>query len=113
MKESEEFKDDLIKEAVKMGARSLPNTLFEDQMMLKIKADENCKAEVSTQLKLSVRFFVGAMLTGALLALVVLFGGLLGEYNVKTISILSLFAVGVIGVLNMDNYSRLISKFSR
>jgi len=112
MIESEEFKDDLIHEIVKSGARSLPNVQFEDQMMLRIQKELDYKKEVSAQLKFSFQFFVMALLFGIGLVLVILLDKILGEYEIKTVVILVLFITSIIGVMNVGNYHRLINKYS-
>ena len=110
--ESEEFKDDLIRGIVRKGARTLPDANFEDQMMLKIQNELDYKNEVSSQLKTSLRFFVGALLSGISLMLVVLFGKVFAQYEIKTIAILALFVMSLVGILNVNNYQRLIKKYS-
>ncbi len=112
MTESEEFKDDFINEIVKKGARTLPNPQFEDQTMQMIQKELDYKKEVSSQLKTSLQFFVGAFLLGISLILAMLIGKIFGQYDIKTIAILALFATCVIGILNLDNYHRLINKYT-
>ena len=108
----EGFKDDLISDVVKKGVRALPNAYFEDRMMRKIQAEVDCKNEVVARLKISLMFFVGAIFSGLVSVLVILFGEVFEQYDVKTITILSLFVIGVFGILNIDNYRRIISTFS-
>lgn len=109
--ESEEFKDDLIRDIVKTGARTLPNVNFEDQMMLAIQAEVDYKQKVAAQLKTSLRFFLVALLSGVILTLVILFDATLGEY-INILTVLTLFLIIVFGVLNINNYRRLIRKYS-
>lgn len=109
---SEEFKDDLIRDIVKKGMRSMPNPDFEDQMMLKIQDESAYKKEVSSQLRTSLEFFIGALILGIGLTLVVLFGVVFEQYEIKTMTILALFVMSLIGILNIDNYRRLIKKYS-
>ena len=72
MTESDEFKDDLIRDIVKKGVSKNPNLQFEDQMMLQIQKEVEYKNQVSSQLRISLQFFAGAFLLGAGLILFVL-----------------------------------------
>lgn len=80
--------------------------------MRKIQDESAYRKQVSSQLKASLQFFVGALIAGVGLTLVVLFDQVFEQYEIKTIAILCLFAIGLIGVLNIDNYRRLIKKYA-
>ncbi len=110
--ESEEFKDDFIKRIVRTEARPFPNANFENEMMLNIQSESAYKKEVSTQLRTSLKFFVGALLSGIVLTLFILSGEVFDQYEIKTTAILALFVLVLVGVLNIDNYQRLIKKYS-
>jgi len=112
MKESKKFKDDLVSNFVKTGAKTLINKDFEDNMMLKIKAEIEYKKEVSSNLKKSLSFFIGALLLGIVFSLIALFSIFFEEFVAKSIPILILFSIGIIGVLCVDNYSKLIKNHS-
>ncbi|GGZ94319.1 hypothetical protein [Algibacter mikhailovii] len=108
MKELEEFKDDLISDFVKSGVKTMINDDFENSMMLKIKAEIDYKKEVSSYLKKSLSFFLIALFSG----LIFMFSLLFGEYIIKSITILILFAFSIFGFLCIDNYRIIIKKYS-
>lgn len=110
--ESEEFKDELIKSIVKESERSMPNPDFEFQMMLRVQQESAYKKEVAFELRTSVRFFQGALFAAFGLTLASLFGELFVQHYGKTIAVLALFVIAIVGVLNLDNYQRLIKKYS-
>ncbi|MEM6831885.1 MAG: hypothetical protein AAF551_15350 [Bacteroidota bacterium] len=110
--ESEEFKDELITSIVKKSGRRMPNPDFENQMMLRIQRESAYKKEVSSQLKISERLFQGALLAAVGLTLTFLLNKVFTQYGSKTIAVLVLFAVIMVGVLYLHNYRRLIKKYS-
>ena len=112
MNELEEFNDDFIRDIVKKGAINLPNDDFENEMMLKLHSDSGYKKEVSAKLILSMRFFIGGVVLGVVLMLSLLFWESMSKYNNKTLVIMALFVIGVMAILNIDNYKRLINKYS-
>lgn len=112
MRESEEFKDDFIRAVVAKGARKIPNADFEEQVMLKVNEVVNYKKEVSSKLALSFRSFLGALLLGVALMLSILLDKVRFSYDLKYVAVMSLFVITVIGVLNIDNYKRLLNKYS-
>lgn len=112
MTETEESKDDLIRELVKGGARTLPNAHFDNQVMLEIQREINHKNEVATHLRASMHFFLGALVSGVGLLLIILFNHVLDQNDLKILIILMLFGACVIGILNVDNYRRLINNHS-
>lgn len=112
MEEKDMFKDDFIKSAIQTSQRRLPNDAFEDETMLRIEAEIMYKSEVSIQLKKSLRFFTSALLTGIFLIVFILLGNISSFYSSKTIFIVALLAIAIMGVLNFDNYRRLIRKYS-
>lgn len=112
MNNSKEFPDDSISDFVKANARKYPNKNFEIQMMSMIYAEKKCKDEVCCRLKKSFHFFVSAILLGVGLMVVMILGKLNVNVDAKTFEVLALFVVLIIGMLNLDNYSRLIKKYS-
>ncbi len=112
MKEQEEFKDDFISDIIKNGSRTLPNDNFENQMLLKLASKSNYKKEVSRMLVLSMRLFVVGLILGSMLIVSLLFGESIFQFNNKTLVVIALFAIVVIGILNIENYKRIINKYS-
>lgn len=110
--ESEEFKDDLVNDFVKAGAKTLINKDFENKIMFKIKAEIDYKKEVSSNLKTSLLFFLGALFLGIIFSLVTLFSIFFEDYIIKSITILILFVFSIVGILYIDNYRILIKKYS-
>lgn len=108
MIESEEFKDDLVSDFVKVGAKTLINKDFENNIILKIKAEIDYKKEVSTYLKKSLSFFIVALFSGIIL----MFSMLFEEYVIKSITIFVLFTFSIFGLLCIDNYRIIIKKYS-
>lgn len=111
-KEREEFKDDRIKDFIKKGARSMPNPDFENKVMLKIQYEVAYKKEVASRLKISMQFFLGAVLAGIGISLFILTGGILKQFGTKIITVPILFLIGLVGIMSFDNYRRLIKKYS-
>lgn len=107
-----EFKDEFIKAVVEKGSRKMPNHDFEDQVMSKIQASYDYKKEVSARLKLSMKFFTGALVLGLTMILVLLFEHVTFSYNLKYVAVGALFVIIAMGFLNIDNYKRLIRKYS-
>ena len=107
-----EFKDEFIREVVRKGARKMPNHNFEDQMMSIILASNNYKSEVSARLMLSLKFFIGAMVLGLVMIFSLLLEHVSFSVNLKYMAIGALFVTLVIGILNIDNYKRLLRKYS-
>lgn len=112
MIESEEFKDNLVKDFVKSGAKTLVNKDFEKNMMLKINSEIEYKKEVSTNLKKSLSFFIFALLLGITFSLIGLFSILFEEIVEKSITIFILFVFSTVGILYVDNYRTLNKKYS-
>lgn len=108
MIESEEFKDDLVSDFVKAEAKILANKDFENNIMLKIKAEIDYKKEMSSYLKKSLSFFLVALFSGILFMFNILFEA----YVIKSITILILFAFSIFGLLCIDNYRIIIKKYS-
>lgn len=109
--EEEKFRDDLIGKMLKKSTRGLPNPDFDNQMMMLIEADVAYKKEVAAQLKTSLRFFIGAIVVGLALALVMLFGEAFMAYHHKTIIILMVLIMSVGTVLNVGNYRRILKMY--
>ncbi|MEL6557321.1 MAG: hypothetical protein AAFQ94_04005 [Bacteroidota bacterium] len=113
LEESEEFKDELVAGIVKKEARMLPNPDFGNDTMLKIQEAAAYKKEVSARLKASLWCFLGALAVGITLGIVVIFGELFTQLGSnKVLTILGLFSVTLIGILGLDNYRRLIKRYS-
>jgi len=112
MNDENGFEDDFLRNIVKSNARTLPNQSFEDQLMSKINAEEHYRNEVMMQLKKSLKCFSLAISFAVGLVLVMLFGELSTAFNSTTIEVLALFSLAIIAILNVDNYSRLITKYS-
>tara|TARA_R110000868_G_scaffold164309_1_gene396778 strand:- start:80 stop:409 length:330 start_codon:yes stop_codon:yes gene_type:complete len=108
MIKSKEFKDDLVSDFVKSGAKTLINKDFENNIMLKIKAEIDYKKEVSSYLKKSLYFFLLALFSGIIFMFYILFE----EYVIKSIAILILFTLTIFGILCIDNYRIIIKKYS-
>ena len=104
--------DDLIGDIVRNGARTLPSADFENQVMRKIQMELDHKNEVTSQLRTSLRFFLGALLTGTGLLVVVLFGQVFTQFGGSTFAILALFILGLVGIMNIENYKRIIRNYS-
>ena len=111
MKKSEEFSDAELKLLIEQAARPLANDRFEEQMMALVHKESAYKKEVAAQLKISFRFFLGALAGGLTLLLIVLLGRLLPTYPVITLATFLLFAFAVAGVMCFANYRRLISDY--
>ncbi|MEM9299217.1 MAG: hypothetical protein AAGA64_12620 [Bacteroidota bacterium] len=107
-----EFKDDFIKAVVAKGSRRMPNDDFENQLMSKIQAANDYKKEVSVKLMLSLKFFVGALVLGLIMILSLLFERVTFSYNLKHMAVGALFIIALMGILNIENYKRLIRKYS-
>ena len=112
MIESEEFKDELVKGFVQSGVKTLMSKDFENIMMLKINTEIEFKKEVSTNLKKSLLFFIGALLLGIMVSLISLFSILFDEILVKSITIFVLFLLSTVGILSVNTYLTLGKKYS-
>ena len=91
----------------------LPDADFDNDTMLKIQEAAACKMEVSARLKASLWFFMGALLVGVTLVIAVIFSELFIQLGSnKVLTILILFSVTLLGILGIDNYRRLIKRYS-
>lgn len=111
MKEPNEFSDDFVRNAVKDSRKILSNDSLENQIMLKIYAEKKYKDNVLYQLRRSLQFFIGALFLSLGLMAIIAFGDVYTINNTKIAEVLSLFFIMIIGILNIDNYRRLIGKF--
>lgn len=112
MENQEEFNDEMLGKYVKMSTKTLPNEEFEHQLMSRITDELAYKQEVLTQLKLSFRIFITALIAAIILMITVMLHQVLDSFWVEVAAIAILFVGGVIGILNIDNYRRLIRKYS-
>ncbi len=110
--ESEEFKDDFIKEIIVKGKRPLPNTDFDNKVMLKIASANAYKEEIAAKLMLSLKYFIMALVIGLALGLFLLIDKVSLGLDLTYIGVLGLFILSVAGILNVDNYKRLLNKYS-
>lgn len=111
MTNEQEFTDALLSNLVKDAAKPLNNN-FDDQLMSKIYAEENYRNEVSSLLKTSLRFFLGAICLSVGMLIAALLGKVDVIANIQTLEVLALLVVLTIGILNFDNYKRLINRYS-
>lgn len=111
MNNSSDFSDDFICDVVKKNRHFLLNEKFEDQVMLKIHAEKKYKSDVLSQLRKSLQFFVGALCLGFGLAVIIVFGDVYSISHTKIVEVLALFFIVVAGILNIENYYRLIGKY--
>jgi len=111
MEDLTEFDDEFVRGLLKGSSRTIPNADFENQMMSRVHAAVTYKQEVSTKLVLSLKFFIGGISLGVLMLILLLFGEAVITSS-KTPLIVLLFVLGVIGILNIGNYRRLIHQYS-
>lgn len=111
MEELSEFDDEFVRKLVKGSKRTMPNADFEEQMMLRVHAALEYKQEISAKLMLSLKFFIGGILLGVTMLILLLFGESVINSS-KTPLVVLLFVLGVIGILNIGNYRRLIHQYS-
>jgi len=112
--EEKVFDDDELYTIMKKGKRTMPFDDFEDKVMAKIHYEHAYKGVVSNKLKLSLIFFIIGMVSGIVLVLLFsLFGSPVFGINPKTLALLILFIIAVVGIMSLDNFLRLIKKYSQ
>ena len=102
--------DDLIRNVVVKGQRTLPSADFEDRVMFTIRAELEYQQRVRTKLTASLRFFVMGIALGIGLVTYSLFVDVISVYYSKTFFVLFLFVICVLGVMNVDRYKKLFNK---
>lgn len=112
--EDEVFHDDELYTIMKKGKRTMPFDEFEDAVMDKIYYEYAHARVVSNKLRLSLIFFIIGTVSGIALTLFFLaFGGPVFGIEPKTFALLILFMITVAGIMGLDNFLRLIRKYSQ
>ena len=113
-KEGRVFDDDDLCIIMKKVKRTMPSDDFEDKVMARIHHESAYKEVVSNKLKLSLIFFLIGTVSGMLLTLLFLaFGNPVLGINPEMFALLILFVIGVVGIMSLDNFLRLIKKYSQ
>ena len=112
-KENDEFKDKLISEILEEGSYSIANNDFEDKILHKIYTHVNDEKAIVSKIKLSLKFFYFGMgLVFMCLLGFILRDSLLNQGTNTFVYTLALFFSTILGILLIDNYKRIISRFS-
>ncbi|MEX1241486.1 MAG: hypothetical protein WEB30_17325 [Cyclobacteriaceae bacterium] len=112
-REEKVFHDDDLYSIMKKGKRTMPFDDFEDKVMDKIYYEYAHKRVVSNKLKLSLIFFIIGTVSGIVLALLFsTFGDPVFGMHPKTLTLLILFIIAVVAIMSLDNFLRLIKKYS-
>lgn len=106
------FTEKEISYLIKNSARKLPNPEFDDRVLVKIQEELDYKNQVVAQLRISIRFFTGALLAGVFLSLMTIFWINMESSKVNTLAIMGLFLFAVIAIMSIDNYRRLIRRYA-
>lgn len=108
------FHDDELSTIMKKGKRTMPFDDFEDKVMDKIRHESVHARVVSNKLRLSLIFFIVGTVSGVVLTLLFFsFGGPVFGINPKNVALLILFTIAVAGIMGLDNFLRLIRKYSQ
>jgi len=113
IKDEQEFKDDFVNKIIAKGSYAISNEDFENQIISKIHAQNTCKKEIVSKIKLSMSFLCVGLLLAFMFSFIFLFRNYFyGESANVSISILILFFSMIAGIFSIKNYTRVIHSFS-
>lgn len=104
--------DEDIRALMQKNGRKISSPHFENAVMNKIKNEEDFRTEVLKGLKISFYFFITALMIGIAYFLWTIFSQLSHDFLSPVFLIIGLFIFLVVGMVNTDNYHRVISTFS-
>ena len=105
--------DEELYAIMKKGKRTMPFDDFEDKVIDRIRFEYTHKRIVSSKLKLSLIFFIIGTVSGIVLTLLFWsFGNPVFGIDPETLALLVLFIIAVAGIMSLDNFLRLIKKYS-
>lgn len=113
-REEKVLRDDFeLYNIMEKGKRTMPFEDFEDKVMDRIRFEYTHHRVVSSKLKLSLIFFIIGTVSGIVLTLLFsTFGNPVFGIDPKTLSLLILFVITVVGIMTLDNFLRMIKKYS-
>ena len=111
--EEKEFDDNEFYKIISIGRRTMPFDDFEDKVMHKIHYKYSHMQAIANKLKLSLICFIAGTVAG--IALTLLISGF--EYSIfglkiRTLALPVLFLIALVGIMSLDNFLRLIKKYS-
>lgn len=111
MKDKNDEDFNRIKEFLEKRKFNLDNPDFEEIVMSKIALEKNYETRVRSYIKWSIGCFVGGLVLCIALVLWLLFKNDSIDISYEVTSILCLFSLGVIGVLFIDNFLKLLNNY--
>ena len=109
----EDFEDEQLSSLIHQSKRTLNNAGFEQQVMLKIQEEATYRQAVANRLRASLRLFVIGVILGTGSVLYVMFTSVFSVPQLESITIISLFTIGVLAIMIVSNYQRLIHSYTR
>ncbi len=109
----EDFEDEQLSSLIHQSKRTLNNAGFEQQVMLKIQEEATYRQAVANRLRASLRLFVIGVILGTGSVLYVMFTSVFSVPQLESITIISLFTIGVLAIMIVSNFQRLIRSYTR
>ncbi|MDY8136038.1 hypothetical protein [Aquimarina sp. 2201CG5-10] len=111
MKDKNDEDFNKLKSFLEEGRFTLDSPNFEEDLMSKIVLEKNYRSRVRTFIRRALACFIGGLILCMSLVLWFLFKSDSTSVSYEITSIVCLFSLGVIGVLLIDNFVKLLQNY--
>jgi positive regulator of sigma E activity len=112
MIETDKFEDHDMKSIVHKAAKKNPNENFENDIMAKLRNEENPDANIEIQLSASFYYFSSATLFLTALVMMVIFGSIFSQPYFKAVAAIIFLITGIFCVSNIFRYYRFTKSYA-